>query len=121
MKIGGDILVRKPGMKKQRILFKNGTEFSFATASSPEEKIGFYIWFELDEDEVTIKSDFADDEQIRESMVLYIESVDGQHLGLSLSLEQAQAIKDVLENYIKAFHSTRALLESKTIENQQAS
>lgn len=121
MKICGDILVRKPGLKEQKIDFKNGTEFSFATADSPEEKVDFYLWFELDEDGVTVKSDFADDEQIRESMVLYIESVNGQHLGLSLSLEQAQAIKDILENHINAFHSTQALLESKTIKNQQAS
>ena len=56
MKICGDILVGKPGLREQKILFKNGTEFSFATADSPEEKIDFYIWFELDGDNVTIEN-----------------------------------------------------------------
>ena len=128
MILDGDINLKIPGLhdkltaliegREKKIyqrLKEHGGEFDIALAESAKENIDFDIWVRMDESDVSIKTDYEDEDLIDDALFLKIESCGGGVLCLTLSVDQARAIKEILEHHINIWESLRWLKKEKQI------
>jgi hypothetical protein len=121
MNLGGHLTVKAPGLEKEEITFyENGVEFVLKLNPGDKEEIAdFNCWVQMDGDKVKIKNDIAD---VEISNVFYFdfENEKGQGAGLTLSINQAVVLKEMLELYIRIYNSYQELKKERTAKVAEA-
>jgi hypothetical protein len=123
MNLGGHLTVKAPGLKKEEIVFcddENGVEFILKLDSGDKEEIvNFNCWVRMPEDKVKINNDVKDGEVI-DTFYFDFENEKGQGAGLTLSLNQAIVLREMLELYIRIYNSYQELKKERTAKVAEA-
>jgi len=114
MELGGHLTVKAPGLKKEEITFyENGVEFVLKlNPGEKEEIVDFNCWVQMDGDKVKINNDVKDGEVI-DTFYFDFENEKGQGAGLTLSLNQAIVLREMLELYIRIYNGYQELKKER--------
>ncbi|MBA7597009.1 hypothetical protein ES703_04019 [subsurface metagenome] len=120
MIIAGELRLKKPDLKHESILFvheREAIEFETILDHARKPELGFDLEFNLNDSKgLTIKNDLAKEDIITDSIFIDFISTDKRSVGLVLSINQAQALKEMLGHYIDAFYSFHAATSEKIIK-----
>jgi hypothetical protein len=116
MNLGGHLTVKAPGLEKEEIVFyddESGVEFVLKlNPGNKEEIVDFDCWVQMDEDKVKIKNSIKGAE-ISNYFYFDFENEKGQGAGLTLSLNQAIILREMLELYIRIYNGYQELKKER--------
>jgi len=120
MELFGDINVKAPGLKKQEFCIdqKETVEFEIKMDTAQKEKITFGINVWMDKSAISITTEVTEDDDNSPHGDFYftMKELKGDSLTIQLNISQATAIKEVLEHYINAYYSYRALATERVVK-----
>jgi hypothetical protein len=121
MNLGGHLTVKAPGLKKEEIVFcDDAVEFILKLDSGDKEEIvNFNCWVRMPEDKVKINNDVKDGEVI-DIFYFDFENEKGQGAALTLSVNQAVVLKEMLELYIQVYNGYQKLKEERIAKVAEA-
>ncbi|MBA7666761.1 hypothetical protein ES703_74842 [subsurface metagenome] len=122
MIIAGELKLKKPGLKHESIMFvhkRELIEFETVLDHARKQELEFDLEFNLNDSKtLTIKNDLAREDIITDSIFIDFISSDKRSVGLVFSINQAQALKEMLAHYIDAFYSFHAATSEKIIKTR---
>jgi len=101
---GKDILERLARDGEVTIESGPAVEFTLEYEKSEHDQLVQFsplAWF--DDSDVSIHTDSGADEPVGDNLAVYIEGPDGRSVGLCVSVDQADALARVLQNYVTAY------------------
>ena len=106
MHLNGEFNIAGPGVEKKelRIIGDAGNEFLFNLI--PGKKVGiqkFSIWATLDKDKDVKIETGLDDDMIHDYLFFEFKTMDGNGFGLAVSYEQAKALNEIIEGYVRSY------------------
>jgi len=118
MILGGELKAKGPELRKSETHFeKEGVEFDLITEEKKNPEIeNFDIWIRLNEDDVTIQTDYIDGEPIQDSLGFSIKDKKGNNIDITISVSQARVLRDILEHFTNAFYSMMVLRQVKRVD-----
>ncbi len=108
MHLNGEFNIAGPGLEKKevRIIGDAGNEFLFNLI--PGKKVGiqkFSIWATLDKDKDVKIETGLDDDMVHDYLFFEFMAMDGNSFGLAISCEQAKALNEILNAYVRSYEA----------------
>lgn len=116
MVLGGSLAVIHPKLNNVDIRFeKEAMEFDLHQEQGKDE-LEFNIWANLENCDVTIDTEYKDDEAPHETIFMEIADPSDRKLSLTFTANQARVIHDILERYLECYFAFLTLAETKTVK-----
>lgn len=121
MFLNGQINLKGPQFQKDFITFKSevSAEFYLDIKKGILPVIDhFNIGVELDQDkEITISTNIEEDDTFSNSLFISIENKEGDGIGFILSIEQVNALSQILERFKEGFYAIKTLAAERVVKS----
>jgi hypothetical protein len=115
MVLAGDITIKGPGLRKRLAdegkfqITEHGAELTLKIAEAEKDGINFDAWIKADEESVKIITDARDGEALDDSFYFEMKGKNGRGASFTFSFEQAKALAEIFENYVRAYEAIENL------------